>query len=664
MAAGDIVAFIDDDGIPEPEWLDDIVEAYDTDEVGGVGGVVYDHTGYSFQYKYSVCDRFGKPRYDLKENPTPFYNLPFGNQFVYLQGTNCSFKRNALIEIGGFDEQYDYYLDETDVCLRLIDNGYVIKAIEKGFVHHKFAPSHRRNIKKITPKRFSVTKNHVYFSIKNSDSHHSFYEIFQGIKNFICDQNNHITWSYENNLISEEEYKEYWNDLSIGLRQGFCDAFQNKERKLISEKKIKRYASPIKLFKAQLPSEQKLYICFLTRHINPESGGIARFTYNLAKGIASIGHDVHILTLGKDHNTVDFDNGVWIHRIIPETNKVLKLPENFSVSQFNLDYSYAIYREIKRIQKYRKVDLVEAPIWDNEAFVCLLDSSVKTIINLETTLKVAVESHVEWQGNPDIEKQIEIEKFVLENAKYFHAISFAIIETIKKKYEIKLDKPLLGLIPLGLPDQSDYFSKTRQDKNIQILFVGRLEYRKGIDVLLQAIPIMCKKHKNLNFVIIGDDSLPAGTDKPFKESFTEKYKTEAFINNVDFLGKVNDDILFQNYADCDIFVAPSRYESFGLIFLEAMMFGKPVIGCKTGGMVEIIEDHKNGFLIPPGDIKSLLFSLDVLISNEKLRLEFGKKSRLIYQNKFTDEIMVKNCLQFYRKILGKRGEANLIGNNR
>lgn len=660
MAQGDIVAFIDDDGIPEPEWLDDLVEAYDTDEVGGVGGLVYDHTGYNLQYKYSVCDRFGNTHYDLKENPTSFYNLPFGEHIVYLQGTNCSFRRDALLQIGGFDEQYDYYLDETDVCLRLIDSGYLLKIIEKGFVHHKFAPSHLRNINKITTKRYSVTKNLVYFAIKNSDHHHSFYDIFKSIENFIGDQNNHINASYKNNLITEEEYKEYWNDLSLGLRQGFCDAMRNKERELITAEKFDKYSSPIKLFKAKLPSEQKFSLCFLSRYINPESGGIARFTYALAKGIASLGHDVHIITLGRDHNTVDFEEGIWIHRIVPEPKSLLNLPDSYHVSQFNLDYADAVYREIKRIAQHRKVDLVEAPIWDNEALVCLFDPAIKTIINLETTLKVALENHVEWQNNSDIEKQIEIEKFVLENAKYFHSISNAVVKTIEAKYELKLDRSSMGVVPLGLPDQSYNYQKKRCDENIQILFVGRLEYRKGIDILLQAIPVLCREHPHIDFVIVGDDTLPAGTDKPFKDSFIQKYQNASFIDRVTFSGKVDDEILFQQYADCDIFVAPSRYESFGLIFIEAMMFSKPVIGCNAGGMKEIIEDRKNGFLVSAGDLQSLLEALNTLISSEKLRIEFGKNSRKIYEKKFTDEIMVDNVLSFYNTVLEKELQTGKI----
>jgi len=72
MAQGDIVAFIDDDAVPDEYWLRDLLSGYDAADVGGVGGVVYDYTGYIVQYRYSASDRFGNARSDLLEPLTDF----------------------------------------------------------------------------------------------------------------------------------------------------------------------------------------------------------------------------------------------------------------------------------------------------------------------------------------------------------------------------------------------------------------------------------------------------------------------------------------------------------------------------------------------------------------------------------------------------------------
>ena len=108
LARGDIVAFIDDDAIPEPEWLTQLAEAYSDPMVGAGGGLVYNHTGYDFQYRYALVDRFGHCHHD-QSGPSRIYRFRRPS-FPSLIGCNSSFRRSALMEIGGFDEEYEYFL--------------------------------------------------------------------------------------------------------------------------------------------------------------------------------------------------------------------------------------------------------------------------------------------------------------------------------------------------------------------------------------------------------------------------------------------------------------------------------------------------------------------------------------------------------------------------
>jgi len=165
-AAGDIVAFIDDDAIPEPDWISDLIAAYDSPNIGGAGGLVYDHTGTSYQYEYSVCNRVARASFD-RTPPFDDYLTPGADPFLYLQGTNCSFRRNALIEIGGFDEEIEYYLDETEVCMQIIDRGYQLRSLTRAIVHHKYLSSHIRNQQKVVLDPYSTVKNHCCFAVRN-----------------------------------------------------------------------------------------------------------------------------------------------------------------------------------------------------------------------------------------------------------------------------------------------------------------------------------------------------------------------------------------------------------------------------------------------------------------------------------------------------------------
>ena len=86
---------------------------------------------------------------------------------------------------------------------------------------------------------------------------------------------------------------------------------------------------------------------------------------------------------------------------------------------------------------------------------------------------------------------------------------------------------------------------------------------------------------------------------------------------VDFVGFVDKARLQALYRDCDIFVAPSLYESFGLIFLEAMNYARPVIGCDAGGPAEIIVHGETGLLIPPSDPRSLALAISRLLASRR-----------------------------------------------
>lgn len=171
MAAGDIVAFIDDDAIPEPAWLSDLAAAFADPSVACAGGVNLDRSGRGVQYGYATCDRLARttctrsaPADDLCEIDAV--------EFPYVQGTNAAVRRDDLEAIGGFDEEFDFYLDETDVCCRLVDAGRRIRQVPGAFVCHRLLPSQIRDSDGFTHSLYSVLKNKLYFSLVNNRGHH------------------------------------------------------------------------------------------------------------------------------------------------------------------------------------------------------------------------------------------------------------------------------------------------------------------------------------------------------------------------------------------------------------------------------------------------------------------------------------------------------------
>jgi glycosyltransferase involved in cell wall biosynthesis len=206
--------------------------------------------------------------------------------------------------------------------------------------------------------------------------------------------------------------------------------------------------------------------------------------------------------------------------------------------------------------------------------------------------------------------------------------------------------------------QTTQFADNIETDIVNILFVGRLEHRKGIDVLLSALPMVLAKHSQVRFRIVGDDSLPIpGETQTYKQEYLATEGATRWPGRVKFEGRVDDKTLRDAYATCDIFVAPSRFESFGLVFLEAMREAKPVIGCQAGGMPEVVSDMINGLLVQPGDVGALVQALFRLIESRELRRKMGDAGRMIFCEKFTPSRLVQASLQLYELAQGNFAKA-------
>ena len=140
-SSGELVAFIDDDAVPDPWWLDDIVPAFDDPEVAVAGGPVYDFDGRLFS-THAIADAHGDASIRTSGmNPTRLLAAPCSDLTMTPIGTNSVFRRAVLVEAGGFDEEFGNYFDETELCRRLTKRGWVVEARPSGFVQHLRDPS-------------------------------------------------------------------------------------------------------------------------------------------------------------------------------------------------------------------------------------------------------------------------------------------------------------------------------------------------------------------------------------------------------------------------------------------------------------------------------------------------------------------------------------------
>jgi len=177
------------------------------------------------------------------------------------------------------------------------------------------------------------------------------------------------------------------------------------------------------------------------------------------------------------------------------------------------------------------------------------------------------------------------------------------------------------VIPNGI-DLDNFYPKVPKikkflDNKINILFIGRIEERKGLIYLLKAFKILEKKFPNLRLIIVGEGELRENC-----ENFTKKNN----LKEVFFEGEKRGKEVPPYYTTSDIFVSPAIFgESFGLVLLEAMASRVPVVAFANQGYQELLKEKKGAFLVPPKNYKALAKKIEVLIKNPQLRKEMGQK---------------------------------------
>lgn len=142
LAAGSVVAFLDDDAVPEPDWLSHLTAPFADPRVVAATGFVRGRNGLSFQWRAAEVDVLGQD-HPLRVPEGISLHPARPGRVVKTQGTNCAFRRDDLLAVGGFDPAFRFYLDETDVNLRLAPRG-LTAVVPGAVVHHGFAASARR----------------------------------------------------------------------------------------------------------------------------------------------------------------------------------------------------------------------------------------------------------------------------------------------------------------------------------------------------------------------------------------------------------------------------------------------------------------------------------------------------------------------------------------
>jgi phosphatidyl-myo-inositol dimannoside synthase len=181
-----------------------------------------------------------------------------------------------------------------------------------------------------------------------------------------------------------------------------------------------------------------------------------------------------------------------------------------------------------------------------------------------------------------------------------------------------------------------------------LLAVARLvanERYKGVDQLIRAVAQLAPRHPSLQLAVVG-----RGDDL---ERHQELAASLGIASRVQFFDNISPAETAACYSSCDVFALPSTGEGFGLVFLEAMAFGKPVVGAAAGGVTDIIEHGQNGLLVPAGDLNGLIETLERLLTSESLRISLGSRGAQMVRSRYSFETFCSDL----ERVLGDCGLA-------
>ncbi|MEO1428989.1 MAG: glycosyltransferase family 4 protein [Cyanobacteria bacterium J06632_19] len=360
-------------------------------------------------------------------------------------------------------------------------------------------------------------------------------------------------------------------------------------------------------------------------------GGIATYVFQIAKVLHSRGHHIEVFCGSPYRSISQEENGIWVHRVIAKKGS---------------EFSECIENVFLKRHQTIQFDVIESP----EFSACAKGSvdlvpDIPLIVRLHTpTFLVGKMNFVglsssdkvrwvlgalrrgripqpfpQWQYDPisDIERIHTLE------ADEVATPSLSLGNQLITTWSLPSEKVVH--IPYAYVPSQELLDIPIETHTNVVTFIGRLEIRKGILDLVEAIPFILKKYPATIFRFVGP-ALPSPQTNLNMQQYIER-KLSSYKKSLEFTGGVSPDIIPSVLARTDICVFPSLWENFPNVCLEAMAAARGVVGSSAGGMAEMLDGGKVGRLIPPKSPEKIAQAVIELLENPQLRMQLGEAAR-------------------------------------
>jgi len=339
---------------------------------------------------------------------------------------------------------------------------------------------------------------------------------------------------------------------------------------------------------------RRVRIVFVSREhsAGEQGGGIGTYTTIVSRALAARGHEVAVVTRGPA--TTFVEHGVEVVRLDHEAVKVRLLTRLLAIVR------------ISRAVLGLKPDIVQAAEWDAEAWGPARFSRTPVVTRLATPTYLA-EALNRGAPEPASELLRRLERDQALRSAALVGPSRAIAERVGRDWG--LDEEKITVIPNPV-DADEIRAAAAPEPALELsgrylAFFGRLEARKGVDTLAEALPEVLEGHPDVSIVFVGRDPSRDG-----KMEELVRRRLGRFGDRLRLVGQLPRPEALAVVARAELVVLPSRWEAFGFVAAEALALGRPVVATQGSGLAEVVEHGRSGWLVPAGDpgaLRDMLF---------------------------------------------------------
>lgn len=363
-------------------------------------------------------------------------------------------------------------------------------------------------------------------------------------------------------------------------------------------------------------------------------GGIGTHSATVAPALAGRGHEVCVVTRGIPG--VEERDGVRVERLDHRW-----LPNRSAEHLLSL-------RTIAAAARRFRPDIVQAAEWEAEAWWLARFSRRPLVTRLATPTYLLEELN---HPPPDPRARLvrRLERDQARRSSLVYAPTHAILDRVGGDWGLDPDRLELIANPVSIREieRAGESEPPFPLPKRFLVFLGRIERRKGIEALAAALPRVLGAHPGVEALLIGPDPGDEGG------ALTERLRVlvAPVAERVRFVGELPREQALAVVARAEVAVFPSLWESFGYVALEAMALGRPVVASRAGGLAEILEDGRTGWLVPPGDADTLTTSLLARLESEPERRAVGAAARQAAQA-YDVGVVVDRIVELYKRAVG------------